>query len=409
MDDIFALSRHFLPIYNREYRRYFFDQILMDHRFSILLGQRGVGKTTAMVQKILSQYPIHSTEALYVPVDHFLVGNKQLFEIADYFYNHGGKLLCFDEIHKYNNWAKELKSIYDSFPDLDLIVSGSSALEIQKQSHDLSRRSIVHSLFGLSLREHLNMHYETNFEPFSLETILNHHEEIALQIITEINKKGLKILALFKTYLKSGYYPYSLNLKNQDLYYLTIEQGMHATIENDLIALHPELTGVSIKKIKKLLSVITESVPFTLDLSKLKRLTELGDERTLKNYLTYLEKGGILTCLSKFAKGLKTMRKPDKIFLNNPNQIYAISSYQKDNIGSIRETCFICFLKPVSDLIEIPAQGDFIVNGQYTFEIGGKKKTFNQIKNIANSFLVLDDVELTVGNKIPLWLFGFLY
>ena len=410
LDDIFRISREFLKTFDRPYKRYFLAKYRLASRFSIITGQRGAGKTTAMIQKILSMYhdDIFTKNALYVPVDHFVVGNRSLYEIAEEFYNLGGETICFDEIHKYAGWSGELKSIYDSMQNLTIIASGSSAIEIQRGSHDLSRRAVVYSMAGLSFREYIGLAAGIKTESVVLENLINGHEKISGTIIAAVESKKKKILALFKDYLKSGYFPYFAEFDDISLYYMVLEQGIRTTIESDLLSIYPTLNGSSIKKIKRLLSVIAESAPFTPDLKRLKRIVEIGDERTLKNYLKYLEDGGIIISLTKMGSRLGALEKPEKIYLNNPNQIYAISSRGKENIGTIRETFFISILS-VMHKVSMPKKGDFCVDDRYTFEIGGRNKGFKQIKNIRNSFLALDDIETGIGNKIPLWLFGFLY
>lgn len=398
LDDIFKLSRNFLKTFNKPYRRYFLEKYPLASRFSIITGQRGVGKTTAMIQKILSTNDddILSKNALYVPVDHFIVGGRSLYEIAEEFYNLGGEMICFDEIHKYAGWSSELKSIYDSLQKLTIFASGSSAMEIQKGSHDLSRRAVVYPMTGLSFREYIDLAAGIKSESLFLKTILEEHEKLSYDIIAAVESKKKKVLSLFKDYLQFGYFPYFTEFEDISLYYITLEQSIRTTIESDLLSIYPTLNGSSIKKIKRLLAVIAESAPFTPDLKRLKRIVEIGDERTLKNYLKYLEDGGVIISLTK------------KIYLNNPNQIYAISSKGRENIGTIRETFFINMLS-VMHKVSIPKKGDFYIDNKYTFEIGGKNKSFKQIKDINNSFLAIDDIETGIGNKIPLWLFGFLY
>lgn len=408
--DLLSLSRYFLGHSDRPYRRYFLRKYPLESRFSIIIGPRGVGKTTAMIQHLMSRYDgdIYTEKALYVPIDHFAVGKSSLYEIAEDFSNLGGELICFDEIHKYTNWSGELKSIYDRFPNLKIVASGSSALQIQRGSHDLSRRAIVYSMAGLSFREYLDLTLKQETEPFPLEAILNDHSRLAGATVESVERRGKKILALFKAYLQSGYFPYFQEYSDVALYHITLEQSIHTTIESDLLAVHPMLTGGSIKKLKKLLSVIAESAPFTPDLRRLKQIVEVGDERTLKTYLQYLEDGGVILALSKSGGGLRGMEKPAKIYLHNPNQIYAISSGGKENIGNIRETYFVNMLS-VEHLVSVPKQGDFLVDNQYTFEVGGKNKGFKQIAGTADSHLAVDDVEIGTGGEIPLWLFGFLY
>ncbi|MEA1948914.1 MAG: AAA family ATPase [Thermodesulfobacteriota bacterium] len=410
LDDIFKLSSDFLKTFNKPYRRYFLDKYPLTSRFSIIIGQRGVGKTTAMIQKILSTNndDIFTKNALYVPVDHFIVGGRSIYEIAEEFYNLGGKMICFDEIHKYAGWSGELKSIYDSLQKLTILASGSSAMEIQKGSHDLSRRAVVYLMTGLSFREYIDLAAEIKTESFVLKNLLEAHEKLSYDIITATESKKKKILALFKDYLQFGYFPYCTEFDDISMYYITLEQGIRTTIESDLLSIYPTLNGGSIKKIKKLLTVIAESAPFTPDLKRLKRIVEIGDERTLKNYLKYLEDGGVITSLTKSGSRLGALEKPEKIYLNNTNQIYAISSKGKENIGNIRETFFINMLSAMHN-VSSPKKGDFLIDDKYTFEIGGKNKSFKQIKDISNSFLAVDDIETGIRNKIPLWLFGFLY
>jgi len=410
IEELFRLSQNFIRINNREYVRYFLRTYPLKNRFSIVVGQRGVGKTTAIIQHILSSYKndIFTSSALYIQADHFLVGGHSLYEIAEQFYNLGGEMICFDEIHKYPNWSTELKSIYDTFPKLTIVASGSSALEIYKGSHDLSRRAVVYKMFGMSFREFIEIELGINLKSAGLEDIINNHQRIAAGITDAVEKKGKKILALFKSYLEYGYYPYFREYKNRELFYLTLEQNIHTTLESDLIAIYPSLSGNSIKKIKKLLMIIASSVPFTPDLKKLKTMLDVGDERTLKTYLKYLEDAGIILTVSKGGRGLRELEKPEKIYLNNPNLIHAISSRMPLETGNLRETFFLNMAE-TSHKVSSPAQGDFLVNGRYTFEIGGKNKDFSQIKDIKNSFLGVDNTEIGVGNKIPLWLFGFLY
>ncbi|MEW6110004.1 MAG: AAA family ATPase, partial [Nitrospirota bacterium] len=395
---------------SRDYVRYFLRLDPFKSRFSIVVGQRGVGKTTAIIQHILASYEndIFTNKALYIQTDHFLIGSRSLYEIAEQFYNLGGEMICFDEIHKYPAWSTELKSIYDTFPKLKIIASGSSALEIYKGSRDLSRRAVVYRMAGMSFREFIELALGINLKSADIKDITQNHQRIAHEVIGMLEKKGRKILALFKEYLEYGYYPYFNEYKSSELYYITLEQNIHTALESDLIAIYPSLSGNSIKKIKKLLSIIAGSVPFTPDLKKLKILLDVGDERTLKTYLKYLEDAGIILTVSKSGRGLKELEKPEKIYLNNPNLTYAISGNIPVNIGTVRETFFLNMAN-AAHRVSIPAKGDFLIDGRYVFEVGGKNKSFAQISRIKNSFLAVGDIEIGIGNKIPLWVFGFLY
>ena len=257
LDDIFKISREFLRIFYRPYKRYFLPKHPLSSRFSIITGQRGAGKTTAMIQKILERNndDIFTKNALYVPVDHFVVGSRSLYEIAEEFNNLGGETICFDEIHKYAGWSGELKSIYDSMQNLTIIASGSSALEIQRGSHDLSRRAVVYSMAGLSFREYIGLAEGIKTESVFLENLVKGHEKISDTIVAAVESKKKKILALFKAYLKKGYFPYFTEFDDISVYYMVLEQGIRTTIESDLLSIYPTLNGSSIKKIKRLLSL----------------------------------------------------------------------------------------------------------------------------------------------------------
>ena len=410
IEQLFGHHRTILNLFNRPFKRYFLKKYALRNRFSIIAGQRGVGKTTIMIQYLHSfiQGDIVSKKALYVPVDHFMVVGHSLYEIAENFVNYGGQLLCLDEIHKYPNWSGELKSIYDSFPNIKLIVSGSSALEIHKGSHDLSRRAVVYRMNGLSLREFIELKYHIELPVFDIESILTNHEKYSLDITNKLNTKRLKILPVFQEYLRHGYFPYFLEHPDESTYLRTLEQGLHTTIESDLLSIYPRLAGTSVKKLKMLLASIARSAPFTPDMKRLKQIIEVGDERTLKTYLNYLEDGKAITCLSKKNRSIRGLEKPEKIYLNNPNQAFAITDKENVNPGTIREIFFNCMLQE-KHMISIPPKGDFLVDDKSLFEIGGKGKTFKQIKDIPNSYLALDNIEHGMKARIPLWIFGFLY
>ena len=406
MEDLFRLSQTQLAVFNKPYKRYFLSSHDLNSRLCIILGQRGIGKTTAMAQHLLdiAGQDRLSGEILYIQADHFLVGDRSLYEIADRFVDLGGRTICFDEIHKYPKWSIELKSITDTFANLNVLASGSSALEIYKGSHDLSRRAVQMRMWGMSFREYIELSLNISLPSFSLAQIVNEHVRIAHEIADRLSDH--KPLLLFRAYLKHGYYPFFFEEQNEALFYQLLNQNLHTIIESDLIAVQPALTGNSIKKISALLRVISASVPFFPDLKKLAALTEVGDQRTLKTYLKYLEDCCLITGLSRTGKGLRNLEKPEKIYLNNPNLIYAFSDV--GNKENIRETFFLSMLG-VNHSTKAPKKGDFLVDDTYLFEIGGRNKGFSQIKDLDNSFLALDDIEKGFGNKIPLWLFGFLY
>ncbi len=409
LEELFTLSDQLIRVRDRTYQRRYFED-LTQNRFSILVGQRGVGKTTLLVQQLKKSYPdyIQTRKAIYVQADHFLVKDLSLYEIAERFYQLGGELICFDEIHKYPEWSRELKSIIDTFPALKILASGSSILEIHKGSHDLSRRAVIYRLPGLSFREFIELQADVKLPGSSLSEILSNHEQLVDSILSITEKMQKRILFLFREYLNFGYYPYFLEFEDRTLFHLTLEQNFHTSIESDLPAVYPKLNGASIKKISKLLAVIASSVPFTPDLRKIKQIVEIGDERTLKTYFQYLEDGGLIRCLPKSGSAMRKLAKPEKIYLNNPNQIIAISRNGEKNQGNIRETFFASMLSLTGHQLTIPGKGDFEIDGDTVIEVGGKGKDNSQVWDVHHSYLAVDDIERGYARKVPLWLFGFL-
>lgn len=409
IDTIFTLSRHFLKIYHRPYVRSFLKNTQLKNRFSIIVGQRGVGKSTTLIQHLLkyANGDLLSTAILYVQSDHFVTTRYSLYEIAEEFTKYGGELICFDEVHKYKNWSGDLKSIYDTFPDLKIVASGSSILEIHKGSHDLSRRAIVYRMHGMTFREFIELSLDVQLPEFTLDNITTNHVYISQDIINKIENEGKKILPLFNDYLKFGYYPYFLEFTETSQFQITLEQQIHTTIESDLMSVYPAISGDSIRKLKKLLSVISANVPFTPDMKKLMRIVNIGDGRTLKTYFKYLEDGGIIRQIRKAGREFDSLEKPEKIFLNNTNQLYTLSAAGNVNPGTVRETFFASIISQKHKL-SIPRKGDFLIDDNLLFEVGGKNKSIKQIAGTSNSYLALDDIEHGHNNKIPLWLFGFI-
>lgn len=412
LEELFVKSRDFINLNDQEYKRYFIHTKNLEHRLSIIIGPRGIGKTTTVAQYITRNYK--GNEALYVNLDD--IQNTSQFtmtEIAEEFVLNGGKLLCFDEIHKYSSWSAELKNIYDRFGELKIIATGSSALQINKGSHDLSRRAIVYNMVGMSFREFLELHHHYKFESYSLEEIMTNHVEIATNIKKRVEEKNKKIIPLFKNYLKYGYYPYYLSMPNEILFFQTLQQNINVSIESDLLNVYPQLNGNSIRKIKMLLSVIIKNVPFEPNMSDIKKAANISDDRTLKEYLSKLDDAGLIKLLMQNSLSMKSFDKPEKIYLANPNLMYT----KEPNIGNLRETFFVNQLdnyyknrQGLNDYgIFASNKGDFYCEEKYTFEVGGKKKSFEQIKDMPNSYVASDSIEVGIGNKIPLWLFGFLY
>ena len=409
IDGIRALSRKLIELRLKAYQRYFLKTHPLDNRCSIIVGDRGIGKTTTLIQYLV-QYAKGdslSSKILYIQSDHILMGSLSLYEIAEEFHELGGELIAFDEIHKYSDWSMELKSISDTFPKLKILASGSSALEIHKGSHDLSRRAIVYHMLGMSFREYLEMKLGVEFQVLSFDKLLVEHESFANEMIKKIAHDNYKILALFQDYLQCGYYPYYTEYSSPESFAITLEQNIHTTIESDLAAIHPELTGNSIKKIKQLISYIAVEVPFILSWSKIKSIIDVKDNRTLRAYFKYLDDAALIRSLSRTTGKLSEIEQVEKIYLGNTNQLFAIT-ITPPKIGTVRETFFLSMLAHKHQ-VTAPKNGDFNVDNQFIFEIGGKKKGFDQIKDTKNGYLALDNIEVGIDKKIPLWLFGFLY
>lgn len=409
LDIFFELSREFFRAKDQQYRRYFIENTILSERFSILMGQRGVGKTTLIIQYLLSHVNNDqmSDKILYVPADHFIMGNTSLYEIAKLFNLMGGEFIAFDEIHKYANWSMELKSIFDSFPQLKIIASGSSALEIHKGSHDISRRAIIYHIAGLSFREFLELTLSLKLPAFSLDEIISKHIYRANEITALLQKNNQKIIPLFQNYLTFGFYPYYFELNDAAKFEITLEQNIHTILESDLISIHPQLTGNSIKRIKQLLTFIAQSVPLIPQWTNIKKLLEIGDERTLKTYIKYLEDAELIKTLYKSSKKFDALENPSKIYLHNPNLMHALAK-GNSNTGTLRET-FCLNMLTIKHQVTMPINGDFLVDKKVLFEVGGKKKNFNQIAEHPSAYVVSDNLEIGVQRKIPLWLLGFLY
>ena len=378
-----------------KYKRYFFKSVDFNEKLIGLIGARGIGKTTFLLQ-YLSSLDIEDEKKLYFSVDSIITSNMKLFEIAEDFYNLGGKVLVIDEIHKYKDFEIELKEIYD-FLDLHVIFSGSSALMLEHKKADLSRRAMIYRLKGLSFREFLELKLQKSFESFSLEDILKNHLKIAKDIAKEI-----KPLEHFKEYLKVGYYPFYFESKES--YCIKLEETINTVIESDLPIIF-NIEPANIQKLKQLTAYICAAKPYELNLTALAQKIGIN-RKTLYLYIHYLSLGNIFVRLDAHGKGDTVFSKPAKLYLNNPNlnNCYCEGS----EVGTIREEFFIGMLSQ-NHKLSYPKYGDFMVNEKFLFEVGGKDKSFKQIKDIPNSFVVADDIEIGFKNKIPLWLFGFLY
>lgn len=367
------------------------------HRMIGIKGARGVGKTTLLLQYARKSLPLdHRT--LYVSLDDPWFSNRPLTDFADDFVKQGGTTLLLDEVHHYQNWAENLKFIYDQFSGLRIIFTGSSVLHIDSSTADLSRRAVFRTLYGLSFREYLNWAYGTNLQPAAIETILSDHVEIARSI-----NKSVRPVKVFRDYIKMGVYPFSF--ENSEVYLEKLRGTSRVAIESDLRAYH-QLGPDMVQYLLKLLSILADTVPLTPNITKLSE--RVGTARnTLIHLLHYLEKAQLIHRLYKQAEGITRLQKPDKLYLNDPNLMYALSWSDVD-MGALRETFFVHQVRPVASL-RVAKEGDFIVDDKYTIEIGGKNKTSEQFRDIPNAYIAADDVEYGHKNKIPLWMFGLLY
>lgn len=403
---LFELSRQLLRQLNRPVSREVGNWPSVKRL--LVTGQRGVGKSTWIAQQIIREFPEfeQSKKCLYLPIDHFRVSGLSIYEIAEEFSLRGGELLCLDEIHRASHWSRELKSIADTFPDLRVLASGSSLLQLQRGSHDISRRYLATSMRGLSFREFLQIRHSVQNEAIPLKEVLLHHERHAARVIQVLKKHKLQVLECFSRYLTSGVYPYSFEL-DDTVFIQTLQQSVAITIECDLPAIHPTLTGASIQRIRRLLGAVARNVPFSPDLSKLRRLLHIADDRTLKEYLAYLEEARLLIALRREGTPFRSMDKPDRIYLGDPNLATALASPEEPDIGSRRETFL---LNSLPDSIEARAadQGDFLIQNRFTLEVGGRNKDSSQIRDIPDAYLALDGIPSGSGTRVPLWLFGFL-
>jgi len=396
MERLFRISNEAKRRVSNRFHRYLYDEIDWDNRLIGISGSRGSGKTFLMLQK-LKELASH-TMALYVTLDDVYFTGNSLVSFVDDFEKQGGKYLFLDEVHKYPNWSQELKNIYDFHPHLKIVFSSSSALEIFKGSHDLSRRALVYNLPGLSFREYLLLMHKVDIDSVILYDLLHEHEEFSSKVLSHI-----KPLPLFKQYLKEGYYPFVIETGRN--YLRQLMNTINTVLEVDLPAIH-HIDFHSSLKIKKLLSIIAHIVPYKPNVEKLARQTDLT-RPTLLKYLSHLDKAQILKLLSTDPIGINYLNKPEKVYLQNTNIAYAFADLNAD-IGNLRETFFLNQLSNKHQVI-YPQKGDFLIDGKYLFEVGGKNKNRNQIQGVEHAFVAADDIEYGFKSKIPLWAFGFLY
>ncbi|MBP2283903.1 putative AAA+ superfamily ATPase [Flavobacterium sp. CG_23.5] len=379
-----------------EFQRYLIDEIDWNNQLIAVKGARGSGKTTMLLQYIKKYLNLKTS--LFVSLDHLFFIENTLISLAKDFSKIGGTHLLLDEVHKYPNWSRELKLIYDDLPELKVIFTSSSMLEIYKSESDLSRRAVTYDLKEMSFREFIVFETGLDLKSHTLEDLLENHTEIANSLLQQI-----KPIPLFLKYLEFGAYPYYK--ENIKLYHQKLINTINLIIEVDINAVD-HISYDLIIKLKKLLFAIATSAPFTPNITKLSE--RIGASRAvLIQAIKQLERAGLVNELYRPTKGIGVLTKPEKLFLNNTNLMYALAK-GNTNVGNLRETFFVNQFKNLA-VIHLADQGDFLIDEKYTFEIGGKNKTQVQIHNVKNSYIAKDNIEIGIGNIIPVWLFGFLY
>ena len=398
MKELFKRHAALVESVSVEFKRYLAFELPWHEQLVGIKGPRGVGKTTLLLQYIKKTYGSTNSNALYISLDDLYFTEYKLIDLADEFVAKGGQHLFVDEVHKYPTWVIELKKIYDYHPNLKVVFTGSSLLEILSSRGDLSRRALIYDMQGLSFREFILFKYKKSSAVLSLNDIINKHSKIALELAQDI-----KPLQYFEEYLQIGYFPFYES--NKVLYYKRLLEVLNMIIDIEL----PNLRKVDVsnlRKIKKLLYVISRSVPFKPNISSLANKIDVA-RNSLLEYFYGLNEAKIIKTIHKDSFGVSLLQKPDKVYLENTNLIYALSE-NEPNIGNLRETFFLNQLSAKFS-VTYPDKGDFLINDKYLFEVGGKNKTKKQIAGIKNAFIAADNIEYGYENQIPLWLFGFIY
>jgi len=399
MDKLFQLQNRLLDRTPMQIIRECARQINWDAQLLSIRGPKGVGKSTMILQHIRSAFPKGDRSYLYCKLDSGYFASHTLSELVETFSMNGGKYLFLDEVHKYENWSTEIKDIYDYYPDLHVVISGSSLLSMMEGDVDLSRRCVSHDIQGLSFREYLQFYKKINLSSYTLEQILQH----AGDICSEVNAV-CKPVAEFHEYLKVGYYPYYQ--KNQIDYYDILEQVVNYVIDEEM----PRICKVDLgntRKIKALMYVLAQSEPFAVDMNRLSQQSGLKRE-TILNYFQYMHKAKLLSLLYSDLKNVKKLQKPDKVYIADTNMLHALGNVPL-KIGTIRETFAVNQLTSMHQVEYGRQQGDFKIDGRYIFEIGGVDKDYTQIADLPDSYIFADNLEYATGHKLPLWLLGLLY
>lgn len=399
IQELYTNSYRLVSQVSTQKKRYLYHQLPWDSRMLCIRGARGVGKTTMLLQRLAEAFPNGSNKALYVSLDELWFNENRLIDLAEYHYTHGGTHLFLDEVHRYpqDNWAQEIKNIYDRYPGFHVVFTGSSILKIDQSQADLSRRCLFFTMQGLSFREYLNFNGVAFFEPVGLGEILKNHVSLAMNITSKVH-----VLQYFDEYLHHGYYPFYHELANG--YEMALRQMVVNVIEQDIPQAEP-VEQSTINRIKRLVSLIARVTPFTVNVSRLAATLEC-DRQTVHKLLRTMQRASLINMLFKGRNNMQQLVKPEKVYLENTNLMYALTS--EINIGNIRETFFSNQLFNAHELT-FSGSGDFLIDNTHTIEVGGHRKSFEQIKDMPDSYLAVDDIEIGNGNRIPLWIFGFLY
>lgn len=389
MKRLFEYSNKLINETETSFLRYMYAEINWNNRMIGLIGPRGVGKTTLVLQYIKQN--LNPAETLYITAEDFYFVDNKIIELVDTFVKFGGKYLFIDEIHKYKDWARELKLIYDYHKDLNVVFTGSSVLDIKKGASDLSRRAVVYNMQGLSFREYLKLFHNISAQTYTLEEILQHKVDIP-----EMERP----LPYYVDYLKRGYYPFAL----EEDFDIRLAQIINQTLEND-IPIYADMNVATGRKLKQLLAIISKSAPFKPNMSKIAEMLS-ASRNNISDYCLFMEEAGMIAQLRDHTGGIRGLGKVDKIYLDNTNLIYNLAN-NTSNIGNIRETFFLNQMRVKHNVLSSTVS-DFLIDDM-TFEVGGKNKGQKQIKNIENGYVVKDDIEYGFLNVIPLWQLGLTY
>lgn len=394
--EIYKISERRIGETDCRWQRSLYGNIDWRNRLVGIKGPRGVGKTTLLLQHLKEAFG-DSEKALYVSLDNLWFEAHDLHALAEYHYTHGGDVLVIDEVHYASDWQRRIKNLYDDFPKLSIAYTGSSMLKIDFESADLSRRQILYSMQGLSFREYLSLEELFEIEPVSLDDLLSGHVSLARQIAEKV-----KVLGAFDKYLRQGYYPFYREPGSG--YDERVRQMAGQILESDWPAVE-NVSQTTIRRARKMLMVLAEQPPQTPNLSRLAAELDI-DRKQCVRLMRVIEKAGLLALLGSDSDNLKNLSRPDKIYCDNPNLMAALVPAM--DVGTLRECFFVNQLRQ-GHALEYPQTGDVLVDGKWLFEIGGRKKSISQIKDIPDSYLAVADTEIGRGNRIPIWMFGLLY